>query len=330
MKIKEIKQLLMKASCKYVSNEEAEYFANEIVETDIRKGRGDEVLRDIASWQNKVEDIEKKINLPGYTQYDFHGLAPSLKIKEIHDELERKAKANGIAMISVINSGGMHTMHLWAQGLAKRGLFALGAWNGGPDAVVPLNGTKGILGTNPLMYGFPGDRGDIVIDMATSEIPYFKISDAKKVNTQLPHNTAVDNEGEITTDPNAAMDETEVSNLLPLGGNYKGYNINYLVEIMTSALIGARSSAEMGTDYIETEHGGFIIAIAIGEVTDTEKYQQSIQTMNEEIRAQKPRNGVDKVIVPGDRNLKKKLNMTDEDDIEVDGDYLATLVKLAE
>ena len=78
---------------------------------------------------------------------------------------ERKAKANGIAMMSVVNSGGMHILHLWTQGLAKRGLFALGAWNGGPDAVVPFNGTKGILGTNPMTYGFPGDKGDIVIEL---------------------------------------------------------------------------------------------------------------------------------------------------------------------
>lgn len=333
MQLKEIRQLIIKAVQKFVSAEEALYFANEIIETDIRKPPrkkySEGIIKDIKSWQNKIKEVQKTIDLPGFTQYDFNGLGPSLKIREIHDELERKAKANGISMISIINSGGMHTMHLWTQGLAKRGLFAIGAWNGGPDAVVPLNGTKGIFGTNPLTYGFPGDKGDIVIDMATSEIPFFKIVEAKKNNTPLPLNTAVNNEGELTTDPNEALDEKEVSNLLPMGANYKGYNINYLIEIMTSALIGARASSEMSDAYIETEHGGFIIAIAIDRVTDREKYNTSVKITNEEVRAQKPKKGVDKVIVPGDRNLGNKLDVNDDTEIEIDEKYMEMLIDLA-
>ena len=332
MKLKELKTLTTKAVQKYISPKEAEYFANEIIETDIRKPSHKKyshgTVADIKSWEGKDQKVIKTIDLPGYTQYDFQGKGPSLKIKEIHDELERKAKANGISMVSVINSGGMHTMHLWTQGLAKRGLFALCSWNGGPDAVVPFNGTRGIFGTNPFTYAFPSDTGEVVIDMATSEIPFFKIIGAKKDQTKLPENTAVNNNGEITTDPNEAIDEKEVSNLLPMGGNYKGYNINYLMEIMTSALIGARISAEMSDSYIEAEHGGFIIAIAIDKVTDRKKYDTSIKKMNEKIRAQKPKKGVDKVIVPGDTNLGRMKGIDDDSEIEVDEEYKSILINL--
>jgi ureidoglycolate dehydrogenase (NAD+) len=335
MKLKEVKQLLISAVRGYISREEAEYFANEIVETDIRKQPqkySEEIIEDIKSWKNKTKDVEKTIDLLGYTQYNFNGLGPSLKIKEIHDELERKAKENGISMISIINSGGMHTMHLWTQGLAKRGMFAIGAWNGGPDAVVPFNGTRGIFGTNPLTYGFPGDKGDIVVDMATSEIPFFKIVEAKKNNKSLPKNVAVDSKGEITTDPNQSLDEKEVANLLPIGAGHKGYNINYLIEIMTSALIGSKISSEMSDAYIETEHGGFIIAIAIDKVTDRKKYDTSVKIINEEVRAQKPKNGIDKVVVPGDRNLEKKLNVNDntETEVNISENYKKILINLAE
>lgn len=333
MKAKEIKKMLSDAASKYVSPEEAVYFANEIVETDIRKHNHKKwskgTIDDIKSWSGKPQEIIKTINLPGYTQYDFLEKGPSLKIKEIHDDLVEKAKLNGIAMVSIINSGGMHTMHLWSQGLAKRGLFALGAWNGGPDAVIPINGTRGIFGTNPMTYGFPGDHGDIVIDMATSEIPFFKIIAAKKENKSLPQNTAVDDKGELTTDPNRAIDDLEVSNLLPMGGNYKGYNINYLIEVMTSALIGARISSEMSNAYIEKEHGGFIIAIDIEKVTDRNKYDTSIKSMNEKIRTQKPKAGVDKIQVPGDRNLENMKGMNDDNEIEIDQDYVNALIELA-
>ncbi len=324
------KAMLLEAVTKYISPEEAEYFVNEIIETDIRKPPPDKkyaegIIADIKTWEDRTGPLKKNIDLPGYTQYDFEGRGPSVKIKEIHDELVRKATANGIAMAAIINSGGMHVMHLWTQGLAKRGFFAFGAWNGGQDAVVPFNGTKGLLGTNPLTYGFPGDEGDIVVDMATSEIPYFKIVGAKKDQTPLPANTAVDNDGEPTQDANAALDEEQVSNLLPMGGNYKGYNINYLMEVMTSALVGARTSSEMSNDYIETEHGGFIIAIAIDKVTDRNKYDTSIGVLNEEIRTQRPRKGVDKVEVPGDRNLTRKEASIEKTEEEIAENYLQLL-----
>ena len=151
MRIFELRGLLAQAAKQYVTQDEAEYFAQEVVETDLRKAsdtlNNRDIVADIKKWQGATGTVQKVVDLPGYTQYDFQGLGPSLKIKEIHDELEKKANVNGIAMISIINSGGMHIMHLWTQGLAKRGLFALGTWNGGPDAVVPFNGTKGIMKT---------------------------------------------------------------------------------------------------------------------------------------------------------------------------------------
>ena len=333
MKIREIKRILADATLKYIAPAEAEYFANEVVETDIRKPAADRkyqnvMIGDIKSWEGKTGPVKKTIDLPGYTQYDFEGRGPSLKIKEIHDELERKAKTNGIAMISIINSGGMHVMHLWAQGLAKRGLFVLGGWCGGPDTVVPFNGTRGIFGTNPITYGFPGDKGDIVVDMATSEIPYFKIVAAKKEQKPLPPNTAVDSDGEPTQDASKALSDDGVSNLLPMGASYKGYNVNYLIEIMASALIGARTSSQMSDAYIETEHGGFIIAIDISKTTDRNKYDASIKSLNEEVRAQRPKKGVERIMVPGDHNLENKASISDDTEIEIDEKYRKDLIAL--
>jgi LDH2 family malate/lactate/ureidoglycolate dehydrogenase len=332
MQYKELLALIESAARKYVSEDEARYFAVESLETSIRKPRhlanDSELVKDIESWVNKKADPVRKIDLPGYTQYDFNGLGPSLKIKEIHDTLVTKAQTNGIAMASIINSGGMHTLHLWTQGLAKRGLFALGAWNGGPDAVIPHNGTKGIFGTNPMTYAFPSDKGEVVIDMATSEIPYFKIVGAKKSGSPLPSNAAVDSAGLETSVASSALDEAGVSNLLPMGGSYKGYAINYLMEIMTSALIGARVSSEMSDDYIEVEHGGFIIAIDIDKITDRKKYDASVLSINTEIRSHPAKDGTT-VIVPGDTNRRLKEAMTETTDIPVEDGYVAQLRELA-
>jgi len=305
-KISFLTKKLKEVASKYVSEEEAKYFANEQVETCIRKTRTDvleEAIKDIKNWKDNPKKkyvITKK--LPSLLKLDFNTLAPSLKIKWIHDELEKMAKKNGIAIISLDNSFGMHTMHLWTQGLAKRNLFALGGYNGGPLGVVPLNGTKGLLGTNPFTYGFPTKSGNIVIDMATSEIPYFEIVDAKKNGKPLKNNSAVDSSGKVTKVAKDALDEEGISNLLPMGANYKGYAFNYLMEIMTGSLIGAKLSTEQDPNYVAADHGGFLIAIDIEAFTSLKKFISSTEEMNNVIRNQKSLDGKG-VVVPGDNNL---------------------------
>ena len=66
-----------------------------------------------------------------------------------------------------------------------------------------------------------------------------------------------------------------------------------------------------------------------GTGQDRQKYDTSVRITNEEVRAQKPKNGVDKVVVPGDRNLEKKLNISDDTDIEIDEKYKEILKNLA-
>ena len=41
--------------------------------------------------------------------------------------------------------------------------------------VVPFGGRFSFTGSNPLAFGFPGRKEDILVDMATSEIPWGKI-----------------------------------------------------------------------------------------------------------------------------------------------------------
>lgn len=61
-----------------------------------------------------------------------------------------------------------------------------------------------MLGTNPIAIAFPGKEfPPIVIDMATSAVAYGKIEIALRKNQPIPNGWAVNNEGEITTDPHS-------------------------------------------------------------------------------------------------------------------------------
>ncbi len=236
-------------------------------------------------------------------------------------------------MVSFTNSKSMHTIHSWVQGLAKRNLLAIAVCNGGPAAVIPFNGTKGIFGTNPMAYGMPDGKGGIIcIDMATSEAPYFEILDANDAKKSLREHIAVDQNGEFTTDPSKALDfslsKTDpISNLVPIGGGYKGYYISYLMEIMTSGLIHMPSSPEMSTDFVAEEHGAFILAFSPKAFGSEKAFLKSIKTVNEKIKKQKPKKG-ENIRVPGEGNTKRFDNLKNKE-IDVSDDLFEKINKLS-
>lgn len=329
-----LQQTLKNVVRKFVTEREATYVAEELLEAYIRKYPRtnilkDEVVADARRFlQYKNNRVEVVFDLPGYIRYNFNHLPMTFHLKKLHDTLEKKAKKNGIAMAAFDNSGGMHSLHTWAQGLAKRGYFVFGAYNGGPDAVIPFGGTKGLLGTNPITYGFPSEDGIVVVDMATSEIPFFEMNDAKRDGKKLPEGAAVDQQGEPTTDPEKAFDATGTSNIRPMGGGYKGYAINYLVEIMTASLIGAKLSTKQDPSYVNEDHGGFLVVISPNIAHAKGSFERSVQEFNDTIRAQKPRKGYS-VLVPGDKNQARWKQALSVGETEVEPEVWSEVLTLA-
>ncbi len=320
-------ELLEKAAGKVVAADDARYFAENTAETEARRSERTDPLKsalaDIeACAKHKDSEIEFTVDLPAYIAIDFKSHGPLPHMKQIHDELEKRSEMNGIAMAAFTNSQGMHTLASWVQGLAKRGLVAIAACNGGPAAVVPFNGTRGVFGTNPIAYGFPEKNGEILcVDMATSEIPYFEILDAKKDGVPLRERSAVDQNGEFTTNPDAALDYSEsesdpVSNLVSMGGGYKGYNLTFLLELLTSGLIGMLASPQMSDDFVPEEHGSVIIVFNPKALGTKNTLQASIESIRGALESQKPKAG-ETIRIPGAQGsarLKSRKEVLDIDD----------------
>jgi len=322
IKLEELENKLIKAASKFVSPEEAKYFAVEQIDTHLKKSPRDnplsEAIGDLENWsKNTDKKFEIQVDKPSALLFNCNDLSPSLRIKYFHDELEKRAKTNGISMLGINNSGGIHTLNLWTDGLGKRDLIGICLFNGGPDSVVPFNGTKGIFGTNPLSYAIPTLDKPILVDMATSNIPFFEYRNTKNSNSLLKPNSAVDTNGNPTNDPKMATTNDGCVNLLPLGGGYKGYALVLLVEILTGSLVRSFLSTEMSSEYILDEHGGLIIVIDISSFTDINKFKKSVSEMCQEIRTQKPADGT-KITVPGDRNYEKLEAIIKNGFIEID------------
>jgi len=330
----ELTEKLKLAATKIVNEQEAQYFADETVEAHIRKAPRTSPLKssigDLATTLKlSSNSIDYVVDLPSFISIDFHGQGPLVYLKKIHDDLEERANNNGIVMAAFTNSQSMHTLHAWVQGLAKRGLLAIAICNGGPGAVIPFNGTKGLFGTNPIAYGIPGENGEIYcIDMATSEIPYFEILTAHKNNEPLKERVAVNNKGEFTTNAAEALDFSEsesdpFSNITPIGGGYKGYYITYLMEVMTSALIGMPSSPEMSSDFVPEEHGATLMVFSPKAMGSEAKFKTSINVLHAAIKNQTPKTG-EETTYPGEGNNSRYQELKDSD-IEVDTELISQL-----
>ncbi|NND65655.1 MAG: hypothetical protein HKM24_06800 [Gammaproteobacteria bacterium] len=327
-KPQDLETMLTHAASKIVTPKEAKYYAIEVVEAHIRKSPRTNPLNGAVgdlekAVEKRADKISYTIDLPAYFSIDFKEHGPLVYLKRIHDELEKRSSANGIAMGAFTNGRSMHTLHTWIQGLAKRGLLAIAVSNGGPGAVVPFNGTRGLFGTNPLAYGFQGAKGEIhCVDMATSEIPFFEIIAAHAKKEPLQERSAVNSEGEFTTQVEDALDfstsETDPqSNIVPMGGGYKGYYIVYLMELLTSALIGMPSSPEMSDDFIHPEHGSILLVFNPRAMGTESSFATSVAAIHQALVSQKPKAGGE-IRLPGQYNnaqfLARKLETIEVDD----------------
>lgn len=139
----------------------------------------------------------------------------------------------GVGIVSVDQA--FH--YLWGGGYvmeaAKRGYIAYTNCTAALAEVVPFGGKYPTLGTNPHSWGFPTTNAvgfPIVIDWATSTVAMGRVQQFKREGKQLPPGSAVDAQGNPTTDPD------KVSALLPFG-MHKGYGLS-LIDELVAALIG--------------------------------------------------------------------------------------------
>ena len=160
------------------------------------------------------------------------------------------AAETGIAAITVGRSTHHGATGVYTLDAARKGFAAIGMTHADP-AVVPYGGVRAFFGTNPISFAVPAPGEEpMLLDMATSSIPYNRVFLRRATGTPLPPEVAVDADGAFTEDPHAAVA------LQSLGGGhfgYKGAGLAAMVDVLCSAFTGMGHSATMapfsGPDY---------------------------------------------------------------------------------
>lgn len=176
----------------------------------------------------------------------------------------------------------------------------------------PLFGAERMLGSNPLAIAFPGlEEPPVVIDMATTAVPYGRIEMAFRRGERLPPGWAIDDEGNMTDDPEKVM---RSGALLPLGsdrmhGGHKGYCLSALVDILCGPLSGANwgpftPSFVVGhaepTRSVGIGIGHFFGAMQIAAFIDPVEFKRQIDEWVRTMRGTKPAPGTNGPLIPGD------------------------------
>lgn len=172
--------------------------------------------------------------------------------------LAARAKTLGLAAL-VINDC-THFSALWpeVEALTAHGLAAI-AMCPSYATVAPMGGTKALMGTNPLAFGWPRKGDPYVFDFATSVAARGELELHRIAGKPLPEGWAVDSDGTPTTDPTAALNGA----MLPFGG-HKGSAISMMIELLAGVMIGDMTSPEalafLGATNVAPRHGELILA----------------------------------------------------------------------
>ncbi|KAI1612669.1 Malate/L-lactate dehydrogenase [Exophiala viscosa] len=137
-----------------------------------------------------------------------------------------KAKASGVAAVSANGTYYTGMLSYYAEMAAAEDLVTIIASNASPW-VAPEGTYKGLLGTNPFCIGVPSEGVPIIYDIGTSRIIHAQAVLAKRKGEQLPPNTAFDEHGEMTTDPDKAL-----KGALAVWGGAKGTGLAIAVQLL--------------------------------------------------------------------------------------------------
>lgn len=207
-----------------------------------------------------------------------------------------KAATQGVAIVSVRNTVHTGALGYYASLIADRGFVGLGIAAGSP--MMSYEGAIGAsVATSPLAIAVPGtgEKPVVLLDMASSLIAMGKIAQYKREGKQLPEGSATTADGTPTTDPEIAKVPT------PLGGA-KGSGLSLMFELLTSVLVTA--------PILTTYHGGqkkhrqnaTLIVIDPAAFGSAEEFSANVDATIDTIHALPKAEGVDQILVPGERS----------------------------
>ena len=229
-----------------------------------------------------------------------------------------RAKKHGVSVVGLRNSGHLGRIGDWAERAADADLISFHFVNvRGSLLVAPFGGSDRRGSTSPLAIGIPiKDKNHIILDMATSTVAEGKVMVAQKGGKQLPHGALIESTGKLTKNPEAMygkIRDDEVPNpdkgtgAITAFGLHKGSGINFMMEMLGGALTGNGVCGALNEkERRKFSNGMLSIYIEVEKMVDFDYFREEVKSYAEFVRASKPSQNNDKVLIPGDKEISTK------------------------
>jgi L-2-hydroxycarboxylate dehydrogenase (NAD+) len=228
-----------------------------------------------------------------------------------------KALQNNVALAAVRDSNHYGIAGYYAMMALEHGLIGVSLTNAISN-MAPTFGKERLLGTNPIAIAIPsGKERPIVLDMATSTVPFGKVEIYQREGKKMPLTWALDRNGDACDDPSRVIydkNHTKFGGLLPLGGageeggGHKGYGLALVVDL----LCGVLSESQFGPNLYATGNSGipsskvshFLGAIKIDAFIDLGTFKNIVDSYITLIKNSAKSKGHKRIFIHGEKEFE--------------------------
>ena len=228
-----------------------------------------------------------------------------------------KAKAAGMAVIALRNSGHIGRIGDWAERAAAAGLVSIHFVNVAQgELVAPFGGVDRRFSTNPMCVGAPQPGGEpLILDFATSLVAEGKVLVASNGGKPLPPGALIDPDGTLSNDPetlygplagSSVRDPAQGLGALRAFGDHKGSGIAFMCEILAGCLSGGPTSGPIPSGKRARIGNGMLSIYLDPGHFGADQFAQAAQDYAAYVRASRPAAPGGEVLVPGEPEARTR------------------------
>lgn len=227
-----------------------------------------------------------------------------------------KSRQYGVSVIALRNSGHLGRIGDWAERAAECGLISIHLANvRGSHLVAPFGAKDRRLSTSPFCVGVPiAGEVPIILDFATSAVAEGKALLALKNSHNLPDETFIDEDGQLSGDPvnlYGCQQEGVIANAnsgpgaLRAFGEHKGSGLGFIIEILAGALTGSGLPTESVDPANRRVWNGMLsIYMSPDYFRQNDVFSSDVRSFVEFVKSSRPTDSECEVLIPGDTEIK--------------------------
>lgn len=223
----------------------------------------------------------------------------------------RKAKESGIGFVVTRNNNHFGIAGYYSRMAMREGLLGICMTNS-EALMVPTNGKRAMLGSNPIAVAMPAEPFPFMLDMATAVVPRGKLEVYMKDKKPIPAGWAVGSEGSISTDPfevNDCFVKKTCGGILPVGGlgeilgGHKGYGIALAVELFTGILARGYTSDMVRKVHKDDRSCATFIAVDYGMFGEKKEVEAALSAFLAKLRDSEKADGETRIYTHGEKEI---------------------------